>query len=151
MKNVKKWYIGVAIVFLLGLATVVLAAPPDPGPAVPGIAKDYRGSAGQHHRFTSYLNLSTEQKDKMRDLKNRYWTDTHDLRYDILQKRLEVKKLFTDPKADDAILLAKQKELNILRLTLMDKKAQMKIEWRKILTPEQIQKLDRMSMFRGKH
>lgn len=150
MKNMKKWYVGVAVVFLLGLATVVLAAPPDPGPAGPGSTAGYRGPAGQHHRFASYLNLSQEQRDKMRDLRNRYWTDTHDLRYEILQKRLEVEKLFTDPKADDATLLAKQKELNALRLTLMDKKAQMKIEWRKILTPEQIQKLDKMSMFRGK-
>jgi Spy/CpxP family protein refolding chaperone len=64
-------------------------------------------------------------------------------------KRLEMRKLFTDPKVDDATLLAKQKEVSSLRQRLMDTRAQMMIEGRKILTPEQIQKLDRMPMGRG--
>jgi Spy/CpxP family protein refolding chaperone len=64
----------------------------------------------------------------------------------------EVRKLFTDPKTDDATLLAKEKELNALRLPLMDKKAEMKVEWRKILTAEQIQMLDRIHRHhRGHH
>jgi hypothetical protein len=61
-------------------------------------------------------------------------------------KRLEMKKLFTDPKTDDATLLAKQKELSALRQQMSDKIAQMMIEGRKILTPEQIMKLDRLPM-----
>ena len=60
-----------------------------------------------------------------------------------------MKKLFGDPKVDDATLMAKQKELIGLKLKMMERKGQMKIEWRRILTPEQIQKLDRISMFRG--
>src|SRR5208283_2781087 len=35
--------------------------------------------------------------------------NNHDLRYDIRLKRLEMHKLFTDPKVDDATLLAKEK------------------------------------------
>ena len=66
------------------------------------------------------------------------------MRYDLAAKRLAMRKLFTDPKTDDATLLAKQKEISELRQQLRDKKAQMKIEWRKILTPEQIAKLDRI-------
>ncbi len=85
----------------------------------------------------------------MRDLRNRFYTDSRDLRYDMLQKRLEMRKLFTDPKTNDAALLAKQKELSALRLKLSDMRAQMMIEGRKILTPEQIQKLDRMPMGMG--
>jgi Spy/CpxP family protein refolding chaperone len=57
-----------------------------------------------------------------------------------------MRKLFTDPKVDDATLLAKQKELSALRVKLMDRRAQLMIESRKILTPEQIQELDRMPM-----
>jgi Spy/CpxP family protein refolding chaperone len=53
-----------------------------------------------------------------------------------------MRKLFTDPKTDDATLLAKQKEISKLRQQLSEKKAGMKVEWRKILTPEQIAKLD---------
>jgi len=94
--------------------------------------------------FAKYLNLSPEQKEKMKESRSRYHSDTRDLRYDLAAKRLEMRKLFTDPKTDDATLLAKQKEISGLRQQLGDKKAQMKIEWRKILTPEQIAKLDRM-------
>ena len=91
--------------------------------------------------FASFLNLTQEQKDKMRELRNRYYVDTHDLKYDIRIKGLEMQKLFTDPKVEDTTLLAKEKELNALRLKLMDRKAEMKLAWRKILTSEQIQKL----------
>ena len=72
---------------------------------------------------------------------NRFRADVHDLQYDLRIKKLEVEKLFTDPKTDDATLIAKEKELNALRLRLMDRRAEMKVEWRKVLTAEQIRKL----------
>jgi zinc resistance-associated protein len=101
------------------------------------------------HGFGAFLNLTQEQKDRMKELRSRFQADTHDLKYDIRLKHLEMRKLFTDPKTDDQTLLAKQKELSALVLKLMDKKAQMKVEWRHVLTPEQIQKLDRMPKGRG--
>jgi Spy/CpxP family protein refolding chaperone len=139
--TMKKWQVTLLALFFVGLATVVLAAAPDSGPAGPAQVTGPRGHAGFHHRFASRLNLTQEQKDKMRELRNRYYTDTHDLRYDIRIKRLEMRKLFTDPKVDDATLLAKEKDLSALRLKLMDRKAEKEVGWRKILTPEQIQKL----------
>jgi Spy/CpxP family protein refolding chaperone len=94
--------------------------------------------------LAKYLNLSPEQKEKMKESRSLYHIATRDLRYDLAAKRLEMRKLFTDPNTDEATLLAKQKELNTHRQQLLEKKSQMKIEWRKILTPEQIAKLDRM-------
>ncbi len=94
--------------------------------------------------FKKYLNLSDEQMAKMKELKNSFRNDTRDLRYSLEIKRIEMRKLFTDPKTDDATLLAKQKEINDIRQQFMEKKAQMKIDWRKILTPEQIAKLDKI-------
>ena len=88
---------------------------------------------------------------KMRELRDRFYNETRDLRYDMAQKRLEMRKLFMDPKTDDATLLAKQKEMSGLRQKLQDKMAQMMIEGRKILTPEQLQKLDRMGMGSRRH
>jgi Spy/CpxP family protein refolding chaperone len=101
---------------------------------------------GSHKEFCfkKNLGLSDQQLTKMRDLKNRFRSDTKDLRYNLAIKRLEMRKLFTDPKTDDETLLAKQKEISGLRQQFSEKKAQMKIEWRKILTPGQIVKLDRM-------
>ena len=101
---------------------------------------------GSHKEFCfkKHLNLSNEQLARMKELKNRFHADTRDLKYNLEIKRIEMRKLFTDPKTDDKTLLAKQKEISELRQQLSDKKAQMKIEWRKILTPEQIAKLDKM-------
>jgi Spy/CpxP family protein refolding chaperone len=94
--------------------------------------------------FKKYLGLSDEQLAKMKELKISFHNDTRDLRYNLAIKRIEMRKLFTDPKTDDATLLAKQKEISKLRQQLSDKKAGMKIQWRKILTAEQIAKLDRI-------
>ena len=136
----KKFYLVLLAVLLVGLTTAVFAAPPDPGQS---------GSQGfqKHHGFHGFgprLNLTEEQRGKMKELMTRFQADIHDLKYDVRIKGLEVRKLFTDPATDDATLLAKEKELNGLKLKLMDKKAEMKVEWRKILTPEQIRMLDRI-------
>ena len=145
-------------VLLLALTTIVFAAPPDQAPSAMTPAM-HAGSGGfqgprdggpLHHGFLSYLKLSKEQMDKMHELRTRYYNETRDMRYELAQKRLEMRKLFTDPKTNDATLLAKQKELNALNLKLMDKMAEMKIEGRKILTPEQIQKRDPLFM-RGRN
>jgi Spy/CpxP family protein refolding chaperone len=125
---------------------VVFAAPPDPGHPGP---QDFQKHFWFHkhcgfHKFGPRLNLSQEQKDKMKEIRTRFQADVHDLKYDIRIKKIEARKLFTDPKTDDATLLAKEKELNGLKHKLMDRKAEMKVEWRKILTPQQIQMLDRI-------
>ena len=101
---------------------------------------------GSHKEFCfkKHLGLTDQQLARMKELKNSFRNDTRDLRYGLEIKRLEMRKLFTDPKTDDATLLAKQKEISKLRQQLSEKRAQMKIEWRKILTPEQIAKLDKI-------
>ena len=109
-------------------------------------AQSDQAKCGQHKKFgmAKYLKFTDDQIAKMKELKARYHTDTRDLKYALAIKKLEMRKLFTDPKADDATLMAKQKELNALRMQLMEKRAQKRIEWRKILTPEQITKLGQM-------
>jgi Spy/CpxP family protein refolding chaperone len=117
-----------------------------PGPEGPGRLQGGPGPAFPGGIDPARLNLSKEQLSKMRAMADRFFQETRDLRYEVLQKELEMRKLFTDPKVDDATLLAKQKELSTLHLKLMDRSAQLMIEARKILTPEQIQELDRMPM-----
>jgi len=158
----KRWSLPVLALLLVFMATFVVAASPEADPAGPPAPSTGSGQfgPGDVHRgpgsgfgawrgIVSYLGLSQEQIAKMRELRSRFRNETHDLRYDLAMKRLEMRKLFTDPKVDDATLLAKQKEVSSLRQRLMDKKAQMMIEGRKILTAEQIQKLDRMPVGRG--
>jgi Spy/CpxP family protein refolding chaperone len=164
----KKCFVLITALFFVSVATVVFAQGPSAaagGPPAKGGAESFRGPgpyggpAGpegshpgwghwSHGRFGhgEWLGLSKEQIEKMKALRDRFFSETRDLRYETAQKRLEMRKLFMDPKTDDATLLAKQKEMSALRQKLADKMAQMMIEGRKILTPEQLQKLDRMGM-----
>jgi Spy/CpxP family protein refolding chaperone len=142
----KKLYVIALSLLLAGSAAVVFAAPPDPGSGCPGSGAPHQWTH-PHHQFGSFLNLSKEQKEKMRQIRNSFFADTHDLRYNIREMRVEMRKLFTDPKAADVTLLAKQKELQTMVVKLMDRRAQMKVEWRRVLTPEQIGKLDQALHF----
>jgi Spy/CpxP family protein refolding chaperone len=127
----------------------------DQSPPTPGA----RGPGGGDHRYmdhhpgwgggAGFLNLTQDQLSKMQDLHNRYYRETRNLRYDLMQRRLEMRRLFLDPKTDSAALLAKQRELSAVRQRLMDAMARMMIDWRAILTPEQVQKLDMASLARG--
>jgi Spy/CpxP family protein refolding chaperone len=119
--------------------------PEGPGGFRDGSGPAFRGGIGP----ARYLNLSKEQRDKMRAMVDRSFQETRDLRYELLQKGVEMHKLFTDPKIDEATLVAKQREMISLRQKLMDRMARTAIEGRTILTPEQIQRLDRMPMGHG--
>jgi Spy/CpxP family protein refolding chaperone len=163
--------VGIVTLVFIAIATVVFAQGPGsaaggppfaggpggfrgPGPfGGPSGAEEFQPGYGPwfHGGFGggAYLGLSKEQVDKMREMRARLYTGTRDLRYELAQKRLEMQKLFTDPKTDESALLAKQTELSLLRQKFLDKMAQMMIEGRKILTPEQLQKLDQMGMGPG--
>jgi Spy/CpxP family protein refolding chaperone len=141
----KKWYAGLVVVMVLALATSVWAFGPRGGGAGFGGAGLYAmgpgsGGAGPGAKWAQ-LNLSKEQMDKMWQMREKFRSDTQGIRYELFQKRLEMKKLFADPKADEATILAKQKEMNTLRQQMQDKMVQHRLEQRKVLTPEQIQKL----------
>ncbi len=102
-----------------------------------GFGPGFQGGFGP----VRYLNLSEEQLNQMSGLRNRIYGETEALRNDLTQKQLEMQKLMTDPMTDEATLLAKQKEMSSLREQLFDRMAQIPLEMRKILSPEQIQKL----------
>lgn len=130
--------------FLFFLATALPAAAPDPGDGKHGGSPRIQGPINPPPRFDGGMKLSKEQKEKVRELETRHYADTRDLRYDLEQKRLEMRKLFTDPKTGEAALLAKEREIGVLQQKMFEKRVQMKIEWRRILTADQIRELDRM-------
>ena len=102
----------------------------------------HRMHHGHKAGIAHFLNLSKEQMVKSHEIWSRRFADTHNLRYGLMRERIEMARLFTDPKADAAALSAKQKELSAVRQRLMDRRTQAAIEWRSLLTPQQIQKLD---------
>jgi Spy/CpxP family protein refolding chaperone len=91
-----------------------------------------------------YLGLSVEQTAKIRDFTDSFYRETRNLRYELLRERIDMRKLFADPHADQAALLSKQKELSAGWRQLTDALAKTVIAAREILTAEQIEKLDRV-------
>ena len=105
-----------------------------------------KGHEEHKGHWASFLNLSEEQKAKIKDIHTRSYAETRGLRYDIMEKRIELRRLFLDPKTDAAAVMAKEREVSALRQKLGDAMARMMVEWRGVLTPEQLQKLDMMSL-----
>ncbi len=126
--------------------------PADPGPAMErhmgheGHSMPMMAPGGRQEHSARFLDLSEEQKAKIKDIHTRYYTETRGLRYDLIEKRIELRRLFLDPKTDAATVMAKEREVSALRQKLRDAKVRMMVDWRGVLTPEQLQKLDMMSL-----
>lgn len=135
----KRFYVvAVVAVFVIFASTMVFAYGPKAGGF--GCTKAGFGMGPGAGMYAS-LNLTQQQQDKMWQAKEKFRNETSATRYEIFKKRAELKNLYADPSANDAAILAKQKELNALQQTLQDKAVQYKLAQRKILTPEQIKKI----------
>jgi len=139
----KKMYVGMLAALLIAITTTVFAFGPGAGMGSgktggPGLV---RGAAAGYGPGLS-INLSKEQMDKMWQMKEKQRNETSAMRYELFQKKNELRSLYTNPTADDAAILAKQKEVNALRTKLQDKAVQFKLEQRKVLTPEQLKQLN---------
>ena len=113
-----------------------------PGPGnCPGWETGHRWGGGAHgHAWEGRgaLNLTPDQKTKLQDLRRKFREDNAQLIGSIVAKRIELRSLWTDPKADPNNILQKEKDLRGLQDQMKDKMVQMKLEARKFLTPEQI-------------
>jgi len=138
----------VTILALLAFSTASVALGADPGfapahrgPAAMGAGMGHGPGMGLHAGIGRALGLTADQTSRIDDLTKRFFSETRDLRYDLAMRRMELARLFTDPKSSDNALLAKQKEVSALRTRIMDAMAQRIVEARRLLTPEQLAKL----------
>ncbi len=148
----KRLYVAIVAAAIVAFgASAVFAFGPGFGPG-PGGGAGYgcapRAGFGPGHHGPGFgpgmvqaLNLSKDQMDKMFELQGKSFNEMRGLRYDLFQKRLEARGMYTDPKVDEATIAAKQKEISSLQQKIRDKMAQLKLEQRRILTPEQLKKL----------
>ncbi len=136
-----KKFIGVVVaVFVLAFAANVFAW----GPA--------KGFGPGPKGYGYGIDLSKDQQNTMWQLREKFNSDTSSLRYEMFQKRNELRTLYADPKATDAALLAKEKEVNTLMQKMHDRMVRLKLDQRKIYTPEQLKKLaDRGGPGFGRH
>ena len=126
--------LGLVMVMLLGVSYVYAQEQSDP-PRHGWIHGEK--SWGQGKR----LNLTPEQKARFQELRRKFIQENAQLIGDLVAKRLELRSLWTDPKADSRAILAKERELRDLQNRMKDKIVQYRLEARDSLTPEQIEKL----------
>ena len=94
-----------------------------------------------HDRYMlDSLNLTVEQIEKVRVLRESYLKAKDPLRNQMVSKRTELKLLWMQLKPDPAKIKSKQKEVHDLRWQLQLKRTDYRLAFREILTPEQLSK-----------
>jgi len=104
----------------------------------PGMGPGHRGMHESWGPARDYP-LTPDQKAKFQELRRKFRDENAKLIGAMVTKRLELRSLWTDPKADPKAILDKERELRDLQNQLKDKAVQMRLEARKFLTPEQIE------------
>jgi len=108
-----------------------------------------RGGCPYREAGLEKLNLTTDQKAKIEDLKIAHEKATRPLRDKIFDKSVELRKLWLATEPDKGKILAAQKELNALRDDMQTKTTELRLDIRKVLTPEQNAKLADTGWGRG--
>jgi Spy/CpxP family protein refolding chaperone len=85
--------------------------------------------------------LTPEQKTEFQQMREKFFNETAPLRETMRSKRLELRSLWTDPKADPKLIQEKETELRELSDQMKDKMVQLRLEARNTLTPEQLSQM----------
>jgi Spy/CpxP family protein refolding chaperone len=117
--------IAVLIIFIFS-AAFVLAEP-----------QGMRGRGRETYLLTS-LNLTPEQTEKVRKLREAYQKAKIPLRNQMFNKRMELKLLWMQLKPDPEKIRTKQKEIHDLRWLLKEKHTDYRLAFRNILNQEQL-------------
>ena len=102
------------------------------------------GEMGHFHKGWVHgkgLSFTPEQKAKFKELRRDFRRDNAQLIGSLVAKKIELQALLTDPKADSNAIMDKSRELRDVQNQSRDKFLGTMLEARKMLTPEQIDKL----------
>jgi Spy/CpxP family protein refolding chaperone len=130
--------LGLAVAMFLSFSYVYaqdVGVGPEPQ-AAPGPAYEHHGKR---------LGLDEQQRASLHELRRKFKAETAQLMGELVTQRLELQSLWGDPKADSKTILAQERKLRDLQDQMRDKVVQYRLEARKLLTPEQIERLG----FRG--
>lgn len=128
----KTTIVGLGLVLALALAaTAALAWGPGFG----------RGFGGPGFGSPPIPNLTAEQSAQIQALRDSFLKEMEPLQNVLWTKRTELRTLWSNPNTDPAEITAKQKEIWDLQSNLQEKAADLSLEIRKVLTPEQLAQL----------
>jgi Spy/CpxP family protein refolding chaperone len=122
---------------------LLLSIPAFAGPGE-GMGPGFHGKAGFNK-----LNLSDEQKAKIEALVTANRKDIRPIREKLFDKSVALRRLWLQPNPDKEKILALQKEVRSLRDEMQDKVTALRFEIRKLLTPEQQEKLASLGWGKG--
>ena len=101
--------------------------------------RDGKGYGDRRYGYTDpYANLSPEQKEKLQAQEQKFYEDTAELRRELSQKRLDLRSLWIDPKADPQKIKARQREVFELQRRIQEKAMEHKLAIRELLPEEGI-------------
>jgi Spy/CpxP family protein refolding chaperone len=95
------------------------------------------------------LNLTDDQKGKIEVMRSAHEKASKPLREKIYDKAVELRRLWLQASPDKDKITAAQKEIRVMRDDLQDKATALRLEIRKVLTPEQNEKLANMHWGKG--
>jgi len=149
MKKLILTLVAVAIGLLLNMPAFASGPGTGYGPGEgrgPGIGMN----RGHHHDAVwSKLNLTDEQKTKIEALMTARQKEIRPLSEKMFDKSVALRRLWLQGNPDKDKILALQKEVRALRDQIQDKSTVLRLEIRKLLTPEQQEKLANYGWGRG--
>ncbi len=95
------------------------------------------------------LNLTAEQKTKIEALQTSADKEVRPIREKMFDKSVEMRRLWLQANPDKSKINDARKEISTLRDQMQDKTTAMRLELRKVLTPEQQEKLANVGWGRG--
>jgi Spy/CpxP family protein refolding chaperone len=133
--------IGLSLTLTLALiATVALAWGP-------GFGRGF--GMGPGYGNPPIPNLTAEQSSQIQALREASLEEIEPLQKDLVTKRIELRNLWLTQNPDPTAVTAKQKEMWDIQSKLQEKAANLGLEIRKLLTPEQLAQLPAFAAGRG--
>jgi Spy/CpxP family protein refolding chaperone len=130
----KRFTFMTTLIIMLASASLVMAQPQG--------GKGKRGpNWGRHASALANLDLTAEQSEKIRAMREAHQRDIIPFQTNLFTKRAELRLLWMQTSLDAEKIKAKQKEIHDLRGQLQEKRTDFRLEFLNILTPEQRTKL----------
>ncbi len=142
----KQTFLGVLLagaMSLSALAAPALAMPEGPRAHV-AHAKGGGGGQGAMDRMFDRLNLSAEQREKIKTLRQQRHEQTKTQREQLMTKRKELHQLVRSASATREQAIAKQREVNVLQNQLSEARMGTWFDMRAVLTPEQREQFEQL-------
>jgi len=130
----KKITLITALILMLASAPLVMAQPR-------GNKGGMGPDGGRHAPALANLNLTAEQSEKIRAMRETHRKDMIPIQTKLFTKRAELRLLWMQTNPDSEKIKSKQKEILDLRGQLQEKQTDFRLKFRNILTPEQCTKL----------